>query len=304
MSILVVGDAMLDVHSGGLVKRISPEAPVPVIEANSHSYALGAAANVAAQVANMSVPCLLAYKAFCSDIDYSHDKLENMCINAGIKPAPLYHPGCFSVTTKERVWAEQQQICRIDRENRLKPDQLLEDEWIENIKEIIHENGVSVVIFSDYDKGTLTDRIIQEVANYCKNKNVTTILDPKRHTYNTLENLTLIKPNNKEIEITNKTPSAISLEIEDTLLLNTQGKDGMCLFQNGELMHREITHVNQDHVVDVCGCGDVVSAFIGIGFYKNLDITESMRIASVAAAINTKYRGCHIISQEEIDNWH
>ena len=110
-AILVVGDVMLDKHTKGNVNRLSPEAPVPIVSAGPRSeYSLGAAAHVAAQIARADIPCFLSYKEY-DDEDNSHERLFTMCIENNVRCMPLLFPGVIHpVTTKERVWAGEQQV--------------------------------------------------------------------------------------------------------------------------------------------------------------------------------------------------
>lgn len=302
MSILVVGDAMIDVHTRGEVNRISPEAPVPVIDAEMDStYSLGAAANVAAQVAAAKIKCFFAYRAAHNDNTGSHDKLVQMLVKEGITPVPLTFLGAsFPVITKERVWTGNQQLCRIDREYKGTPVGPLLDDWIDLLKSTIKANDIRVVIFSDYDKGTLYDYVIQHVVDYCKELEVITILDPKRFSYWGLQNLTLIKPNSREVAITNMNVKEVSENLGSTYLLNTLGKDGMRLWQDGRHIYSEDTYAAPDTVKDVCGCGDTVNAFLGIALYNDNNIEKAIKIASLAAAVNIKYQGCHVLTPFEI----
>ena len=303
MSVVVIGDSMLDVHTHGTVSRISPEAPVQVVNAGSDSlYSLGAAANVAKQVATAEIPCILMYKAFESDPDGSHERLHNLCSSVKILPEPLLFPDtCFPITTKERIWAGSQQLCRVDREHTQKPSSDLSDEWIKQVKDKLSKYNAKIVVFSDYDKGTLTDYIIQNIADYCMEKGIKTILDPKRFSYWGLQNLTLIKPNNREIAITNMSPKEISKELQDTYLLNTLGKDGMKLWQNGLHLHSVGAIGKESEVIDVCGSGDLVSAALAIGFSIDLNIEQNIRLANKMAYEGIKHRGCHTCSRQKIE---
>src|SRR5690606_40728829 len=129
-------------------------------------------------------------------------------------------------------------------------------------KETIVNERISVVVFSDYDKGTLTDRLIQTITDFCYESNIQTILDPKRHTFFGLQNLTLVKPNERELKCTLLTQEQCSEEMGKTYLLNTLGKDGMKLYKNQELILSVPTFAEPHAVRDVTGCGDNVSAMI------------------------------------------
>ncbi len=300
---LVIGDSMIDKHTHGVVSRISPEAPVPIIDAEAESsYSLGAAGNVAAQMAAAGYKTFFAYKAYKDSTD-SHERFARMCEQANVKSRPLEYPlepGCrHPVTTKERIWAGDQQICRIDREDVSMPNEETEKEWIMELQGLIETWDIECVIFSDYNKGTLTDRLIQKIADFCWDNDMITVLDPKRYSYWGLQHLTLIKPNRKEVEITNMTPENISRELGETYLLNTLGADGMKLWQDGECT--EEFRAFSDDVIDVCGCGDTVTALIAIGLIRGWTIGKVIRVASHAADMNMKAKGCYILSASQID---
>lgn len=298
MSILVIGDAIVDKHVFGSVSRISPEAPVPIIDVKElPRFSLGAAGYVAAQIAKVE-ECIFAYKTYLSDDGF----LWNLCSQANVNPAPLYMgTETGPMTLKERVWAGNQQICRIDREKTNKPQQEIIEKWIDNIITIINCRDVKIVIFSDYDKGTLTDFLIQQITDHCKQKDIKTILDPKRYSYWGLQNLTIIKPNAKEIAITNMTPKDISSYIEATYLVNTLGKNGIKVWKNGSFLFEEKTFAKEHEVIDVCGSGDIVSAFLAIGLHVGLPLSQIIHLASLAAAENTKHIGCHILEKKQIN---
>ncbi|MHA2010075.1 MAG: bifunctional heptose 7-phosphate kinase/heptose 1-phosphate adenyltransferase [Candidatus Hodarchaeales archaeon] len=304
MSILVVGDAMFDKHTYGECTRLSPERPVPIIDAPTQSDVfLGAAANVAAQIKAAGINCVFAYKEY-ADRDNSHELLFSMCYVKGIKTVPLFYPKIqHTVTTKERIWSGDQQICRVDREDKSKPNTNTENKWIEELTKVIIERDIIGVVFSDYDKGTLTDRLIQTISDICKERGIFTILDPKRHSFYGLQNLTLIKPNEKEVKITNLTAQQCSEELGETYLLNTLGADGMMLWRNGKNISTKKSQALPSEVVDVCGCGDTVTAFLAIGLYNNKNIIDSMGDANRAAAVNLSCQGCHVLTKKEIEKY-
>ncbi|NIU01836.1 MAG: hypothetical protein GWN01_13275, partial [Nitrosopumilaceae archaeon] len=123
---------------------------------------------------------------------------------------PLHVRMAHPLTIKERIWANGRQVLRVDIENIEKPNKVLEDEWFDRICSVLNKKQISCVIFSDYDKGTLTDNLIQRITDVCNQDNIPTILDPKRPSFYKLKNLTLIKPNVREINSTNFEPFEVS----------------------------------------------------------------------------------------------
>ena len=308
--ILVIGDAMLDKHTRGAVNRISPEAPVPVIDAGAKSdFSLGAAANVACQIREAGFQVVFAYKEY-EDLDgeNTHETLELQCLERDIRPFPLFFPSVrHPVTTKERIWAESQQICRVDREDKRKPIPEIEEKWIGAVRGLLalakaDGHPFAGVVFSDYDKGTLTDKFIQAIADYCHANDIFTILDPKRYSFFGLQHLTVIKPNDREIALTNMESGDCSQELGNTILLNTRGKNGMTAYQRGAIIGHERAYTLPEDVVDVCGCGDTVTAFMAMGMASKWTLARCMHVASLAAAVNIKHNGCYVLDAEEIQS--
>lgn len=300
IKVLVIGDVMLDKHVRGEVRRISPEAPVPVINVISEpEITIGAAGYVAAQIAEAGIEVALCYKGYEVNID-----IQQMLSDSSVMCCPLYGSHSRRINTiKTRVWTEGQQICRIDEEDITKPSTEVEEKWIKQIsRDIIYEK-YHLVVFSDYDKGTLTDHIIQSIANVCHENNIPTILDPKRYSYFGLQNLFLIKPNQNEIKITNMKESDVSAELGNTYLLSTHGQKGMSLFKNGSYIHS--VDAIESKVVDVCGAGDITTAFLAISLvskqdYRPENVERAMKHATVAASTAIEQEGCYIIHHDEI----
>lgn len=287
---------MIDRHIYGDTNRISPEAPVPVVLHRGEELALGAAANVASHITTAGMECLFAYKgtdAKCRGENWR--RFVNMSAERNILLRPLYTLKETPITIKTRIWSNGQQVCRIDEENVSKPDDETEQIWITCLQDLILHNNPDVVVFSDYNKGTLTNTIIDEIASGCI---VPTILDPKRPSFHCLDSVDFIKPNVKEVELTNLTPVECSQKLKSTYLINTLGKDGMAVYQNGELVFECPTEAAE--VVDVCGCGDTVTALLAIALAKRYDIHDAVRCANKGASFTIKHKGCYVLTREEI----
>ena len=299
--ILVLGDAMIDYHLYGSSDRISPEAPVPIVKAIEEQYSLGAAGNVAAHITSAGYPCVFAYKVNKkpSKSDASHSLLDILLQEANIKPFTLEHPKRAPITIKRRIWSNSQQICRIDEEDVATPNRNLEYEWVESIYRLINEKQFGAVIISDYNKGTLTDTMIMQIANHCKGLGIPTILDPKRPMFYKIEDLTIVKPNKSELDSTTLSLVQCSRRLKNTYLVNTLGKDGMVVYQNGRELCSCPTIAK--NVYDVTGCGDSCAAVMGIGLYQGLDIEEVMKAANKAASFTIRNLGCYVLTKEEIE---
>lgn len=299
--ILVIGDTMIDIHLFGEVERISPEAPVPVVLQKTKSFSLGAAGYVAAQIAAIDGSCLLAHKSYLEpDGGNTHNRLKRLCQKHNVRTIPLQIDKVSEVITKERIWTGTQQICRIDVEDTSEPSREEEEEWFGKICDTIRQENVSCVVFSDYNKGTLTDTFIQDIATLCKKKDIPTILDPKRHTFIHLRDLGVIKPNNREILSTRKNAFHCSGLLGNTYLLNTAGKNGMRLYKNGDHIKSVKAIASHRQVVDVCGAGDITNAIVGYCLSKGKSVEEAMDSANKAAFHAVQHKGCYVLNKEEI----
>lgn len=301
-NILIIGDAMIDSHICGTVSRISPEAPVPVLNTIEETYTLGGAANVAAQVAAVAHKTTLMYKNLRNVTGVEDKILGKLLDDHNIKRYRLWMDSDYrpsSIPIKKRVWADNQQICRVDKENIERPSNEETEEWINKIREVIVENEIDKVIFSDYDKGTLTDYMISDIAEFCSARGVLTILDPKRPSFCDIEFLTVVKPNEKELLSTDKgSVESVSLAMDDTFVVATHGDQSTKVAQRGETIGNVST--KKVEVVDVCGAGDVHVAILTLKFNGD-NIMYAVTSANAAAAISVQHKGCYTLTAEEVN---
>jgi D-beta-D-heptose 7-phosphate kinase/D-beta-D-heptose 1-phosphate adenosyltransferase len=301
--VLVIGDSILDIHIQCDSDRLSPEAPVPVCSYKKEEMILGGAANVAKQIA-IAHPCVLTHVS-----SIWSDELYNLCDQAGIQTLALRTNVDYVLPKKTRVWANGQQVCRIDEEYSDLDFDIDMESWCGTIIRYIYENEVPIVIFSDYNKGSLNDDFIQSIVDYCCRENVITILDPKRPTYRTLKNLTIVTPNNEEIGKTILDPIEVSEYMGTTYLIHTKGADGMDLYGGGI----SLTHVaaREVGVADACGAGDTVVAFLAMALLhqnvalntlNDLNMHSAMKIATYAAARTVMHHGNYTLSRNETLN--
>lgn len=298
--ILVIGDSIVDVHIQCEVDRISPEAPVPVCLYKNEEIILGGAANVAKQVA-VAFPCTLSYIGGRIDSPFF-----NLCCKAGLSLLSLRIEEHYEIPEKARIWSNGQQVCRIDKESDAFNHNGYTEEWAQHIIKYIYEEKIRIVVFSDYNKGTLNDDMIQYIVDYCSRENVITILDPKRPTYRTLKGLTIVTPNNAEISRTIFDPIEISHHMDSTYLIHTKGSEGMDLYGSGVLL----THVSAHEVgiADTCGAGDTVVAFLAMSLshsnvtlntLNDLNMRSAMNVATHAAAKTVAHHGNYTLPKSE-----
>ena len=298
--ILVVGDLMLDRYWMGSVNRISPEAPVPIIDINLCEDKPGGAANVAKNLSDFGMEVTLVG---IIGKDEAADDLKRNISSLDIKFLPITDSN-IRTTLKLRVIDRDKQLIRIDHEDINASSKI--DDLNKSIMSYI--NDFDGIIFSDYDKGVVKP-IIKNILDYCKENNIKTFIDPKGTSFDCYKNSFLLKPNLKEFEIimgksNNKEEfiekgkmmlSNLSLEY----LLVTEGKDGMTLFSNNKVEHFQAL---QQDVFDVTGAGDTVISILTACFLSGEDITKSVDYSNTAASLSVQKLGSTSVSQDELFN--
>jgi rfaE bifunctional protein kinase chain/domain len=263
LRVLVIGDVMLDSYVWGKVERISPEAPVPVVNVSHREFRLGGAGNVL-----LNVQALGAEAIICSVIgtDTSGDSLKNSLIEKGLNCEGLIRSESRITTIKERIIAGSQQVVRIDTETDKPVSSEENNRLISKAKELIP--SCHVIIFEDYDKGVLTAESIAEITEFANLHNVPTVVDPKKRNFLAYKNVTLFKPNLKElreglkVEFNVDNPAELQATVKQ--LKDTLGAKGalITLSERGvyidfkEEIHKLPAHIR--HIADVSGAGDTV----------------------------------------------
>lgn len=263
LRVLVIGDVMLDSYVWGKVERISPEAPVPVVNVQKREYRLGGAGNVL-----LNVQALGAEAIICTVIgtDAPGDALHNSLAEKGLNCEGLIRSEKRITTIKERIIAGSQQVVRIDTETDKPIDQQERERLIAKAKELIPSS--QVIIFEDYDKGVLSAEAIAEITAFANEHNVPTVVDPKKRNFLAYNNTTLFKPNLKElreglkIDFNVDNPEelrAAVLHLKETLnvkgALITLSERGVLIDFQDEI-HKLPAHIR--HIADVSGAGDTV----------------------------------------------
>lgn len=263
LKVLVIGDVMLDSYVWGKVERISPEAPVPVVHVIRREYRLGGAGNVLLNVQSLGAEAII-----CSVIgdDSSGDLLESSLKEKGLNCDGLIRSKQRITTIKERILAGSQQIVRIDTETDLPISTVEQTMLINKAKSLVPL--CDVIIFEDYDKGVLTPEVIAEITNFANENKIPTVVDPKKRNFLAYQNVTLFKPNLKELreglkiefDVDNIDELAnAAKQLQDTL--NAQGslitlsERGVFIDFKGEKHHLP-AHIRQ--IADVSGAGDTV----------------------------------------------
>lgn len=301
--ILVIGDLMLDEYLWGTVDRISPEAPVQIVDVGREDLRLGGAGNV---LHNLSVlGCRVSAAGVIGD-DGDGALLRCRLESAGVDCSALFSLIGRRTSRKTRVLSSNQQMLRIDRESCENLSAEAEKLLLDKVLEMIPRH--KVVLVSDYGKGVLTDRVLSAVIAAGREASVPVLVDPKGSDYRPYSGATLLTPNRKEAS----QATGISITDEATLLqagqalveqcaLNalvlTRSEEGMSIFEAGEAVTHLPTKARE--VFDVSGAGDTVLVFVGLGLAAGLPVVEAAAMANIAAGVVVAKVGTSTVSSDE-----
>lgn len=305
LKIAVIGDVMLDRYFYGEVKRISPEAPVPVTKINRISSVLGGAANVAANLAHLE--CKVFMGGVTGD-DENRQLLEKMMNEAGIDYSGLVKSQHRKTITKLRVLGGQQQMLRLDFEETgdLVPDEIISlRAWLENLL----DNGLDGIIVSDYAKGVCSDDFCQWVIAQGKAYGVPVLIDPKGADWTKYRGCDFITPNLKEMceaagcqrDNEDEAVVAMAMAAKDKFQIKnvvvTRSERGMTLVNNEEIIHSPAAAIE---VFDVSGAGDTVAAALLVAAAGKLELSDAVYMANRAAGIVVAKVGTYPVHREEL----
>ena len=304
LKILVIGDLILDEFVWGNVRRISPEAPVPVVEVARESLRLGGSANV---VNNLNA--LGCKSALCGVVgkDQNGEKLKKILIDMDVDCNGIIQKDNRPTAIKTRVIAQHQQVVRFDKERVLAVSNVTRDKIIYYIKSIL--NSIDGVIISDYGKGVITRELLEEVIPMITGQSIPLAVDPKLLNFPYYNKVTVITPNHYEaaeasgFDTENEeglidAGNALLKKQESDYILITRGENGMSLFEKrGEITH--IPTVARD-VYDVTGAGDTVIATIALALAGGASMKEAAVMSNYAAGIVVGKLGTATVSVDEL----
>ncbi len=299
--VLVVGDVMLDEYLRGDVTRISPEAPVPVLEVRAHDWTLGGAANAAANLRALGGATTLVGVVGADDTaailgaQLAQREIANRTVADPARPT----------SKKTRLVAQQQQIVRIDREAR----QPIAGELADAVRRTIDDaiGGAQALVLSDYAKGVVTPELARHALAAARRAGIPAIVDPKQRDFGIYRGATVITPNLHELEAAApgvhpfdvaRAAATLLGTLDGAALLVTRSADGMTLFRTD----RPEVHVPAiaKEVFDVTGAGDTVVAALALALAARVPIEHAIELASVAAAISVSKRGTSTVTPGEL----
>jgi len=302
---LVVGDLMLDHFIWGAVSRISPEAPVPVVEVTRETEVAGGAGNVAANMAALGAEVHLVGLV---GTDASADRLLNIMERAEIRTGAIVRSSDRPTIVKTRIVAHHQQVVRFDRERKAEPPPTLAQELWSRIETILPE--CQAVILSDYAKGVLTPALVTRLVAKARRLKIPVTVDPKVENFARYKNITCVTPNTLEA-LQSAGVRAVKTEAEmealgwglrkkinaDSVLV-TRGEHGMSLFEKGRPAFHIPTRAKE--VFDVTGAGDTVIAVLTLALAGGAPLRTAAELANYAAGIVVGKLGTASVSSEEL----
>ncbi len=307
IKVLVIGDVMLDRYWWGNVSRISPEAPVPVVNLKKTSLVVGGAANVAANIKGLGAEVFLIGAIGCDEEAEVFIKALN---KLNISAENLLQIGNRPTTIKTRVVAHNQHVVRIDQEESKPIETCQREKIFENFSNIV--TNVDIIVISDYAKGLLTEDLTSRLITKCKMLNKSVIVDPKGKNYKKYQGANLITPNQSEAVMASGLESEINNSVElagekliskykfDSILI-TRGEDGMTLFQkNNDSIDFK---ASARKVYDVTGAGDTVIAALAVAYGASNDLILSSDLANSAAGLVVEEIGTTTITKQKLVNY-
>ena len=296
--VAVIGDVMLDVYVWGQVSRISPEAPVPILNVSRRTCCLGGASNV---MRNLRTLGAKAYAYGVIGNDEIGDELLSCLEELGIEDTGIIRDPKRRTTEKRRIVAGSQQLLRIDTEDTGQVDDDIRRKLVDGVIRQIRNRELDAVIFEDYNKGLLVAWMLEEIIAEARKYGVITALDPKPGNLAPVKHLSVMKPNRVEAfamagiaddgamsDVKNNTllrkVADKLLEIwEPELLLLSLASQGMALFRKGEKV--EVIPTRAREVFDVSGAGDTVTATYTVSAISGASARTAAEIANRAAGI-------------------
>ena len=318
--VVIIGDVILDTYIWGDVKRISPEAPVPVFETTTEKTGCGGAANVAQNVASLGGNATLI-GVIGSDAE--GEKLVQMLTDMNLVTTGIHTDPRRPTSTKTRViaraaasFADREQdsghhLLRIDRESKQEISSQIREHLLDTVVSQVPTSDA--IIFADYDKGVVTAQLIKGVMKHAEPYGVPIVVDPKRNNFWHYEGVTAVTPNHKEasaavheeiidvsdlVAVGEKILNRLSLKA----LLITRDANGMSLFQRNADRTVEVEHLppNSNIVTDVTGAGDTVVATFTLALAADAEFRSAAMLSNLAGGIAVGKMGCATVTPKEL----
>lgn len=292
LNILIIGDVMVDAYLWGKVDRISPEAPVPIVSVNKKESRLGGAANVA-----LNIKALGANPLICSIIgdDSEADEFLRLLDMEHISSDGIVKVTHRQTTVKTRVIGNNQQILRVDAETDVEIGMNETNLVLHKFSLMLEQHPIDAIIFQDYDKGLITQYLIDEVTKTAQEKHIPIVVDPKKRHFLSYKNVAIFKPNLKELKeglkidfnpknLLDLRAAVVQLQniIHAKNIVVTLSELGIYTFNNNE---EHLTPAHVRNVADVSGAGDTVISVIATCIAAKTDIRLAAQLGNLAGGL-------------------
>jgi len=305
--VLIIGDAMVDAYIWGKVNRLSPEAPVPIVTVQKKETRLGGAANVALNVQAMGATPILS--SVIGDDMYGREFVELM-EKQKLSTQAIFRSPKRVTTVKTRVIGNNHHLLRVDEEVEAEVSKPETQQLIDKILFLIKSNAVDVIVFEDYDKGVITPELILKTVVEASKKKIPVAVDPKKKNFQFYKNITLFKPNLKELkdgikedfDMANK---EILSHVADELrtrqgienILITLSEKGMFIATKKS---KQIIPAHFRNISDVSGAGDTVVSIAALCLALKLDLILTTELANIAGGLVCEKVGVVPIDKEQL----
>ena len=303
----VVGDIMLDTYWWGVVDRISPEAPVPIVSLQRKETRVGGAANVALNLRSLGAPTTI-FSVMGKDAEGI--ELASLLNKEGINTSYIHESDTRVTTNKVRIMGRNQQMMRLDHEHTNDINAEQEAALLAGFYKYVDTEKPSLIILEDYNKGVLTPNIITSVIDYCNTKGIPTAVDPKQKNFLAYKNCTLFKPNLKEVkeglkitigDITvqnmDKMHTALNENLHNAISFITLSEHGV-YFSDGKDRKLIPTHIR--NISDVSGAGDTVIAVASLVYASSKNMLLAAEISNIAGGMVCELVGTAPINKNDL----
>lgn len=307
IKVAVIGDVMLDTYWWGHVDRISPEAPVPVVSFDKREHRIGGAANVALNAASLGAEVSI-FSVIGNDDDGI--LLQALLSKFKIDASRLLKSDIRITTNKMRIISRNQQMMRLDAETTEDLSAGDESRLIKTVKKYIEEQKPAVIIFEDYNKGVLTEKLIERITALCKKNKVIIAVDPKRRNFFAYKHADIFKPNLKEVKdglnllveeiqlpVLKNIHEELSRKLHHQVSLITLSEKGV-FYHDGNQAKIVPSHIR--NIADVSGAGDTVIAVASLVYAATKDALLMAEVANIAGGLVCEEVGTVAINKEKL----
>ena len=313
LNALIIGDVMVDAYLWGKVERISPEAPVPIVSVDKRENRLGGAANVGLNIKSLGARAFL-----CAVIgnDQKGSEFLELLDQEGISKKGIVKSDDRVTTTKFRVIGNNSQMIRVDEEHTQDLNQKDAENLRSKIINLLDQEKIDVIIFQDYDKGVISPQLVKEIISLANNRKIPTVVDPKKEHFLDFKNVSLFKPNLKEIkeglkiEFNEDDPSALekaisSLQesVQADVVLNTLSDKGIIVrwLEDGQYKSEKFP-AHYRNISDVSGAGDTVISVAALCLAFGTEVPDLAAIANLSGGIVCEEVGVVPINKSKLQD--